>query len=157
MTVPQIDRRIIFLLLTAAVTLPLVLKVRFKEIATPMVQRVYDKVESLPPGSKVLMALDYEPGSAPELAPMTNAFVRHMAQRKVKIYFISTWPLGPNMINDAIKAVLAPSDEDEVRAALGERAGELGADAGARSGDDGGGADVVAGHDGSSCGVRCSQ
>src|SRR6058998_2650076 len=93
----DLDRRIIFAVIALAVGLPLIFKVSFKEQASPIVKRVYDKIESLPAGSKVLVAVDYDPGSQPELQPMTNTFVRHLAERKAKIYFIALWPLGPNM------------------------------------------------------------
>jgi hypothetical protein len=103
----NLDRRVIFVLIGLAVVVPLLVNVAFKEVPSPMVQRVFDKIESLPPGSKVLMAFDYEPGSAPEIQPMSNAFVTQLAERKAKLYFIALWPLGPNMIDDTIQTVLA--------------------------------------------------
>jgi len=85
----------------------LIVKVKLKESTSPIVQNVYDKIESLPGGSKVLVACDYDPGSMPELAPMTYAFTRHLAERKARIYYMALWPLGPNMIDDAVRDVLA--------------------------------------------------
>src|SRR6058998_551103 len=104
----NLDRRLIFLALGAAVVIPLIHKVSFKERASPIVKRVYDKIESLPSGSKVLVACDYDPGSVPELQPMTFAFIRHLAERRARIYFIALWPLGPNMIDEAVRKVLQP-------------------------------------------------
>lgn len=112
MSLGNLDRRIIFLLIAAAVCIPLIVKVKVKEIPTPIVLNVYDKIQSLPGGSKVLVACDYDPGSQPELQPMTTAFVRHLAERKARIYFIALWPLGPNMIDEAIQKVLKPEFPD---------------------------------------------
>ena len=112
MSLGNLDRRVIFLLIAVAVCTPLIIKLKFKEFASPIVQNVYDKIESLPAGSKVLVACDYDPGSKPELQPMTFAFVRHLAERRAKLYFIALWPLGPNMIDEAIRAVLEPEFPD---------------------------------------------
>ena len=106
----HLDRRIIFVLMTIAVCAPLVAKLKFKEVPSPIVQHVFDKIESLPPGSKVLIPCDYDPGSQPELQPMTLAFIRHLAERKAKMYFMALWPLGPNMIDEAVKTVLTPEE-----------------------------------------------
>jgi hypothetical protein len=66
MKIPNIDRRIIFALIAASVAIPLVFTVSFKEIPSPIVARVYDKIESLPAGSKVLIACDYDPPASPK-------------------------------------------------------------------------------------------
>ena len=73
----KLDRRWIFLMMFLAVALPIIFEVTFPEIPTKMVQDVFDAVESLPEGSKVLMAYDYDPASQGELQPMATAFVRH--------------------------------------------------------------------------------
>lgn len=112
MSLGNLDRRIIFLLVAASVCFPLIVKIKLKEFPSPIVQHVYDKIQSLPAGSKVLVACDYDPGSQPELQPMTTAFVRHLAERKARIYFIALWPLGPNMIDESIEKVLTPEFPD---------------------------------------------
>lgn len=108
MRLPVLDRRIIFLVMTLAVTVPLLFTVQFEERPTPIVKHVFDAIEALEPGSRVLLSLDYDPSSIPELQPMTVGFVRHLASKGARIYFISLVPLGPNMIDDAIRKVLGP-------------------------------------------------
>src|SRR5437867_10708474 len=91
---PEIDRRAIFALVGIAVCIPILWKFHFPEFPSPMVRKVFDKVESLPAGSKVLLACDYDPGSEPEVRPMTQAFIRHCATRHVRLYFVTLWATG---------------------------------------------------------------
>ena len=37
---------------------------------------------------------------------MATAFVRHCCEKKLKIYFIALWPVGPQMIDDSINKVI---------------------------------------------------
>lgn len=101
-----IDRRWIFLLMGIAVMIPILVKMQFPEYPSPLVKAVFNKIESLPPGSKVLMPMDYDPGSAPELKPMATALTWHCAKRGLKIYFMALWPLGQQMIDDTIDSVI---------------------------------------------------
>jgi len=89
-----------------AVLLPILFQNTFPERATPIVQKVFDKIENLPPGSPVLLSFDYDPASAGELDPMATAIVRHCCLKKLKIYFIALWPLGPRMIDNTIARVI---------------------------------------------------
>ncbi len=104
----DIDRRLIFLFIGLAVSIPIIFQISFPEITTPMVKKVFDQIDSMPADSKVLVAFDYDPGSEPELQPMANSLVRHLALRKCKLYFIALWPVGQNMIEDTITNVLKP-------------------------------------------------
>ncbi len=101
----DLDRRWIFLLMFLSVMVPILMGVRFPEEPSPMVIDVFEAVENLPEGSKVLMAFDYDPGSEGELAPMASAFTRHVAERKGKMYFIALWPLGVPMIKQNIETL----------------------------------------------------
>ncbi|MCA9028038.1 MAG: hypothetical protein KDA86_22700 [Planctomycetaceae bacterium] len=93
-----LDRRWIFLLMLIAVGLPILRGWQFPERPSPMVQSVFDAIESLPEGSQVWMAYDYDPGSQGELHPMALAFTRHCALKKLKMYYMTLWPQGPPMI-----------------------------------------------------------
>lgn len=94
----KLDRRWVFLVVGLSVVISTLFGLTFPEIPTSMVKAVFDKLESLPEGSRVLLPFDYDPGSEPELQPMANAFVRHCAERGLKMYFIALWPLGQNMV-----------------------------------------------------------
>jgi len=102
----DIDRRVIFLFIALSVIFPLLFKISFPEYASPIVQRIFDKVESLPVGSKVLLSFDYDPPSAPELHPMATAYVRHCCERNLKMYIMALWPMGQTMANQIIEEVI---------------------------------------------------
>ncbi len=102
----QLDRRWIFLLMFLAVALPILLQVRFPEKPTALAQNVFDEVERLREGDPVLLAFDFDPGSEGELGPMATAFVKHCAERKLRMYFLALWPVGPQMIDDTIARVI---------------------------------------------------
>lgn len=135
--ISNIDRRVIFVLIAVVVAVPLVFPVKFKEIPSPIVKHLYDKIESLHPGSKVLFACDYDPPSQPELQPMTNAMVRHLCERKAKIFFITLWAPGPKMIEESIEKIVKAEFPDyeygEDYMTLGYKPGNEGAIAIARS------------------------
>lgn len=103
----NLDRRWIFLAMGLSVLIPILLKTEFPETATAQSQAVFDEVEKLKPGDKVLMAWDWDPASAGELEPMATAFALHCASKKLKLYFMAIYPLGSQMsentINDVIK------------------------------------------------------
>ena len=47
----EVERRVIFLFIGISTALPLLLNMTFEEKATPVVEKVYYKIENLPPGS----------------------------------------------------------------------------------------------------------
>ena len=102
----QLDRRWVFLAMFLAVAIPILLQKTFPEKATPIVRKVFDKVENLPAGSKILLAFDYDPASAGELDPMATAWVRHCCEKRHKMYFMALWPLGPRMVEERINHVI---------------------------------------------------
>jgi len=101
-----LDRRWIFLLMAISVLLPIIFRMQPPERPGKMTMAVFNQIEKLPPGSKVLLAFDYDPGSKPELEPMARAVTWHCAKKGHKLYFIALWPLGPQMISDTIDKVL---------------------------------------------------
>jgi len=103
----RLDRRWVFLVVGLAVVLATLFGLRFPEIPTPLVAAVFDKIESLPAGSRVLLPFDYDPGTEPELQPMADAFVRHCIEKGHRLYFIALWPLGQNMIESVVNGVIS--------------------------------------------------
>jgi len=127
----RLDRRIIFLLIAASVALPLVWKPQFDDHATPIVQAIYDRMESLPAGSRILLALDYGPSTAPELDPMAVALVRHGIRKGHRIALFTLWPDGLGQINkitdDTIRAEFPDKRYGADYVNLGYKAGGGGA------------------------------
>lgn len=102
----NLDRRWVFLLMGLAVTLPLVFRAVFPENPSPLAVMTFEQIEQLPPGSRILLSFDYDPASEGELGPMATSFVRHCVEKRHKLYFMALWPLGAQMIEQKINAVI---------------------------------------------------
>src|SRR5688572_15918383 len=70
------------------------------------VKAIYDEVETLPPGSVVLMSIDYDPAAQPELEPFTRAVLRHLLQRGCKIVMVTLWDKAPPIIRALIDEII---------------------------------------------------
>ena len=110
-----IDRRWIFALMGFAVALPILLRFSPPTDVTPMDRSVYEAIEALPDGSRVLLSFDFDPGSQGELLPMSTAFTRHCAEKKHKMYFMCLWPLGEPFIENAMAILKEEYPDHEVR------------------------------------------
>jgi hypothetical protein len=100
--IERMDRRIIFLLIFAAVAWPLIQPMRLPIDVSPPVQTLYDAIEAVPPGSIVMLAGDYSPDSMPELQPMTESFIRHAFSRDLRIVVACLWPESPPLVARAM-------------------------------------------------------
>lgn len=105
-----IERRIVFLYVGIAVSLPLFMKLSQQMTVSHEVQDLYDAIMELQPGSRVLMTYDYDPPSAPELQPMAETATRLFLQRDIKIIIMGLWPQGPQQANLALEKILAEPD-----------------------------------------------
>ncbi len=105
-TALRVDRRIIFLLVAVAVTIPLFIKIEQEITVTPEVRGLHESVEKLPPGSKVLLACDYDPGTAAEIQPMAVTFIRQALTRGLRIIVMGLWPQGPQQAELAFAEAL---------------------------------------------------
>jgi hypothetical protein len=103
-----IDRRYIFIFIALAVIIPLLLGLRFEEEPSPIVLALYDKIDNMPPGSRLLMSFDYGPTTAPEIQPMVDVILRHAAMRKLKIYIMAVWATGQSLTVSTVTNVLEP-------------------------------------------------
>jgi hypothetical protein len=98
----KLDRRIIYSLVILAVALPLLFPLNLPIIVNKEVRNVYDKIESLPEGSNILIAADFDPASQPELYPMLKAVMEHVIRKHDKLLIVVLWINGPNLVAQAI-------------------------------------------------------
>jgi len=101
-----IDRRVIFVLMALAVIIPLALRMNLPiPIEEGPSKNLYDAIEALPEGSRVLLSFDYDPSTMPELQPMAVALCQHLMTKDIKIVSLALWPMGVSLGNEALSAV----------------------------------------------------
>jgi hypothetical protein len=114
----HIDRRYIFIFVALGVIIPLVWPLGLAVTTSPPVENVYNAIEELAPGTPVLVSVDYDPSTQPELSPMTVAVLRHCFSRDLPVIITVLHPGGPGLaleISDRIsKEVGAVYGEDYV-------------------------------------------
>ena len=92
----RLDRRWIFLAVGLLVVMPLITGFHIAPVRPSARARgFYDAIERVPPGSTVLVAGDYDPGTIAENYPMHLAATRHLMSRNVKIVAVELYPGGP--------------------------------------------------------------
>ncbi len=97
-----------------SVAIPILLGLQFPETPGRLAQDVFDEIESLKEGDKVLMAWDFDPSTEGELGPMATAFARQCCEKKVKMYFITLIPVGPQMIDKTMNEIIRKDFPDLV-------------------------------------------
>jgi len=103
----SLDRRIIFIIVGLSVLIPL-LKPEWVSIPIrprPESKTVFDEINNLNAGDKVLLSFDYGPSTKPEIHPMTIALLKHMFVNDIKIYAFALWPDGTFMSTQAFSEV----------------------------------------------------
>jgi hypothetical protein len=104
----EVQRRVIFALIWVAVSVPIIFPITFENPITPVARAVFDQVENLPDGSKVLISFDFDPAMAPEIGPMANAVTRHCFAKGHKVVFMSIWGTGPGLLRTTLDNVVRP-------------------------------------------------
>jgi hypothetical protein len=104
----KIDRRWLFLMLAITIFIPIVkpLGLPNKNISDS-VKHVYEKIDALPPGSFVLLSLDYDPSTRPELHPMAMALVRHAFSRNLRVGVVTFIAGSTGLIDDVFAKIPA--------------------------------------------------
>ncbi len=92
--IEKIDRRIIFLLVAIAVLLPLIFKVQMEIPISEPAKKAFISVDTLSPGTYILISVDYDPASMPELQPMYKTLLMQCFEKGLKPVMIVQWPLG---------------------------------------------------------------
>jgi hypothetical protein len=88
-----------------AITLPLLFPVALPINPTRPVVDFYEFVEKLPPGSKVMVADDWDPGSKAELQTVSLIVHRHLRDRGIKVIDVCLWQTGPAAVADVLQEI----------------------------------------------------
>lgn len=105
-------RKIIYVCMFLAVIIPLLMPLGLPIKATKPVIDLFEKIESLPAGSRIALSFDYDPASEPEVHPMSLAVLRHCWSKNLKLIIIALWAPGSSLAIDAINEVMEDSEFD---------------------------------------------
>ena len=103
----SLDRRIIFFIVGLSVLIPL-LKPEWITLPirpTPESQTVFDEINKLNEGDKILLSFEYGPSTKPEIHPMSIAILKHLFAKKIQVYGFALWPDGNFMSTEVFSEV----------------------------------------------------
>ena len=103
----SMDRRIIFLIVGLSVLLPKLIPEYFTLPikASTHSQRVFEEINNLENGSKVLVSFEYGPSTKPEIHPSSIALLNHLFMKDIQVYAVALWPDGNFMATEAFSEV----------------------------------------------------
>jgi len=101
----RIDRRIIYAVMAALVILPLVRPLGLGVTTGPRARVLFEALDSLPEGKAVLISVDFDPSSMPELYPMLTALMRHAFAKNLKVILCGLWLPGSGLADQAVTTV----------------------------------------------------
>ena len=102
----KIPRQIIFLVIALAVMFPLIVPLGLPVRVMPKSRQLFAAIDSLGPRSKpILISVDFDPQSMPELYPMLIALLRHCFARDIKVIIMNLWPQGPGLAEMALDVI----------------------------------------------------
>ncbi|MBD3382786.1 MAG: hypothetical protein GF404_11400 [candidate division Zixibacteria bacterium] len=102
-----IDRRIIFLVVFAAVILPFIVGFPQPIYVSKESRDLYEWVENLPDSSTIILTFDYYPSTLAEVEPMSRAAVKQCWRKHLKLVTMSTVPLGGPSITARVMQEMA--------------------------------------------------
>lgn len=99
----NLDRRIIYTIVALCVITPLLRPLALPVVPTPEVKGVFDRIDELPEGSRVIIAADFDAASKPELLPMLDAAVAHCFIKKLQPTVVTLWPAGLRLLQSSVE------------------------------------------------------
>lgn len=90
----SIDRRILYLAIGVVVLIPLLLKMKMPVRISSEVKNAYNSIEELREGSVVMVSIDYDATSAPEITPMFRSVLRQCFRKKLRVIFTGHLAIG---------------------------------------------------------------
>ncbi|RKZ02176.1 MAG: hypothetical protein DRQ10_00515 [Candidatus Hydrothermota bacterium] len=101
----KIDRRIIFVILAITIISPFLFNLTFKLTPLEESKRAFNFINSLPEGSTVIISIDYDASSMPELQPMLEAVLRHIFSRNLRVILLGHWAAGVPLGQQALEKI----------------------------------------------------
>ena len=101
----RLDRRWIFLFLVIVCVITYAFEFEVPILVEREVERIYEFVDSLPPGDIVMIAIDYDPNNMAELHPMAYAIIEQCWRKELKVLVTSLSQNGPGMADEALRKI----------------------------------------------------
>jgi len=103
----NIDRRIIYLLLSIAVITPMIIKVEMPIVPDDYAKTAYNAISDTfkEPNKKILLSFDYGPSTEPELGPMSFAIMKQVLLTNNEVHLVALFPTGLGMITKTIDRI----------------------------------------------------
>jgi hypothetical protein len=101
----KIDRRIIYVVMGLMVIYPLIWPLGLGVSSGPRARALFDAVDAIPAGKTLLISVDFDPSSMPELYPMLAALMRHAFAKDVKILLCGLWLPGAGLADKAVTEI----------------------------------------------------
>ncbi|MEO0085010.1 MAG: hypothetical protein ABIK37_00070 [candidate division WOR-3 bacterium] len=101
----KIDRRIIYVVMAALVILPLVSPLGLGVTSGPRARSLFEAIDALPAGRTILISVDFDPSSMPELYPMLTALMRHAFAKNLRVILCGLWVTGAGLADQAVQDV----------------------------------------------------
>ena len=108
----KIDRRIIYLCMTLAVAIPLIVPLRIPIQVSDETRGFYNHIENLEPGDIVLLSFDYEGDVMAELNPMSVAALSHLFRQDVRVVALTMYAGGTGIAMNILEQAAAEYDRE---------------------------------------------
>lgn len=105
-------RHWIFAGLFALIGLTMASGIRLSTPISAQTKKMYDYIESLPPGSVLLVSFDHEASSLPEIQPIALALLRHCFERDIHIIGLALMAEGTSIGYSLTDKVAAEYDRE---------------------------------------------
>jgi hypothetical protein len=103
----DIDRRWIYLAIGIITFMPILFPLGLPVYVTDEVEAVYNRVEALPPGSIIMLPMEYDPATMAELQPMAYAILRHCFSKDIKVITTALQIDGVTIIRNDLAKIAA--------------------------------------------------
>ncbi|GEM_PF-459250 len=112
----NIDRRVIYVIMAIVVIVPLILTVKLpsKVRAMPRTKSIFNHVEQIDPTAKrkaLILSIDFDPQSEPELKPQFEAVVRHAFAKDIPVLVLALNIQGTDIGREVLERLAAEHNQ----------------------------------------------
>ncbi|MCS7249628.1 MAG: hypothetical protein N2323_03325 [candidate division WOR-3 bacterium] len=107
----MVSRRIIYLILTLVILIPLLRPFKLKPLPMKPVENLFYYINNMPKDKALLISVDYSPDTEAELHPMTIALLKHAFYKRIKVGVLTLTLLGLGLAEDALRTVVKEFNE----------------------------------------------